>query len=343
MITDKDGVIQIQPNHADHISGYKESFIQKMMNDSVVVAQPKYDGERLLLTIDHGKVYCTSRRHSKKTNCFTRLEQNLPLLKEVVAKFGDCFEDFDYTVLDCECYCKDWSTVVGILHSLPERAIELQKEDIPHFAVFDCLWLDGKDVRDESYLTRFMYASQIVDALMYEPIHMVPLMNKTEDGWITKEFYPEFITNTNRISKYEDLTPCMNAAIDLGFEGIVIKSFDLKYYDKGASLKCKKFETVDCVVCGYQEGRGKYEGSVGALEIGYYDTSTNKVVKISKVNCGTDEDRANWNANREALLNTVVEVKCQEITEKSLRHPVLIRRRPDKDYKMCTKETIFKE
>lgn len=343
MITDKDGVIQIQPNHADHISGYKESFIQKMVDSSVVVAQPKYDGERMLLAIDHGKVYCTSRRHSKKTNCFTRLEQNLPLLKEAVAKFGDCFEDFGYTVLDCECYCKDWSTVVGILHSLPERAIELQKDDIPHFAVFDCLWLDGKDIRDEPYLARFMYASQIVDCLTYSPIHMVPLMNKTEDGWTTKEFYPEFITNTNRISKYEDLTPCMNAAIELGFEGIVVKSFDLKYYDKGASLKCKKFETVDCVVCGYQDGRGKYEGSVGALEIGYYDQTSDSVVKISKVNCGTDEDRADWNANREALLNTVVEVKCQEITEKSLRHPVLIRRRPDKDYKMCTKETIFKE
>lgn len=336
-------VIQIQPNHADHISGYKESFIQKMMDSSVVVAQPKYDGERMLIHLDHGKVYCTSRRHSKKTDRFMENQDKLPLLQQVVKKFGQNFEDFGYTVLDCECYCKDWSTVVGILHSLPERAIELQKEDIPHFAVFDCLWLDGKDVRDEAYLTRFMYASQIVDALMYEPIHMVPLMNKTEDGWITKEFYPKFITNTNRISKYEDLTPCMNAAIDLGFEGIVVKSFDLKYYDKGASLKCKKFETVDCVVCGYQDGRGKYEGSVGALEIGYYDATSNKVIKISKVNCGTDEDRADWNTNREALLNTVVEVKCQEITEKSLRHPVLIRRRPDKDYKMCTKETIFKE
>lgn len=337
-------VIQIQPNHADHISGYKDNFIDELLKTANVVAQPKYDGERMLIHIDGRKVYCTSRRHSKKTDRFMENQDKLPSLQEAVNRFGETFEDFGYTVLDCECYCKDWSTVVGILHSLPERAVELQKEDTPHFAVFDCLYIDGKDIRDEDYFTRLLYAATVVQALHYEPVHLVPLMKKVNEKWtIGTDISKEYAEVSNLLTSRKDIDNCRDIAIDIGFEGIVIKPMTKAYYDKAASLKCKKFETVDCVVCGYQEGRGKYEGSVGALEIGYYNPETDSVVKISKVNCGTDEDREDWNQHRQALLNTVVEVKCQEITEKSLRHPVLIRRRPDKDYKMCTKETIFKE
>jgi ATP-dependent DNA ligase len=124
-------------------------------------------------------------------------------------------------------------------------------------------------------------------------------------------------------------------------------------------LKIKRFETVDCVVYGYQVGRGKYEGTIGALLIGYYDVDSKKIIHCSKVNCGTDEDRDWWRDYFKANANyfdtdspfgiipqekfKVIEVKCQEITEKSLRHPVYIRRRDDKSIEMCTKETIFKE
>ena len=58
---------------------------------------------------------------------------------------------------------------------------------------------------------------------------------------------------------------------------------------------------------------------------------------------GTDEERNMWRDHWTELKNSVIEVKCQEITEKSLRHPVFVRFREDKDYKMCTRNTIFKE
>ena len=323
-------VKQIPPNHADHISCYNDKFLLPMFEQECVIAQPKYDGERMLIHIDHGKVYCTSRRFSKKTGRYMENQDKLGALRNACKDF-----DYDYTVLDCECYAKNWSTIVGILHSLPERAEELQKLDTAKFAVFDCLFINGKDIRNEPYIERLRFAKQVVEAINYKPMHLVQFMDNLQR--------PNDMIFAEQIKSYQDWQTCMNNAIANGFEGIVIKSLNKAYYDRGASLKCKKFETVDLVIIDYQQGRGKYENSIGALVVGYYNPETKDFVRVSNVNCSTDEIRNEINNNRDKYLHSVLEVKCQEITDKSLRHPVFVRIRDDKDYTMCTKETIFKE
>lgn len=324
-------VKQIAPNHADHISCYNDKFLNEMFKNETAIAQPKYDGERMLIHIDHGKVYCTSRRFSKKTGQYMENQDKLPILQSIFNKY----KDLDYTILDCECYSKDWSTIVGILHSLPERAIELQKANQAKFAIFDCLYYDGTDLRDLSYIKRLEFALKIVNDVNYENLHLVKFMNNLHQ--------PDDITHSAIINNQSDWQDCMQNAINNGFEGVVIKSLNKKYYDKAASLKCKKFETVDVVVIDYQQGRGKYENTIGALIVGYYEPETKSFVRVSNVNCGSDEERQCWKDNWSKLQYSIIEVKCQEITDKSLRHPVYIRRRDDKDYTMCTKETIFKE
>ena len=309
-------VKQLLPNHADHISHYREKYIKDMIKNECVVSQLKYDGERMLIHFNNNEVYTTSRRISKKTNYYMENQDKLPKLKNIN------LNGLDYTVIDCECYAKDWSEVVGVLHSLPERAIELQKTINIKFAVFDCLYYNGKDIRNLEYYDRLNYAITVVELINNLDFHII---------------------NIEHINDYKEISKQMNYALDKGFEGIVLKSLNKQYYEKGALLKVKKFETIDCVVCGYQEGKGKYEGQIGALEIGYYDEKLDKIIKISKVNCGTDEERKLWTEDWNNMINSVIEVKCQEITDKSLRHPVYIRLRKDKSYKMCTKNTIFKE
>lgn len=323
-------VKQINPNHADHITGYNDKFLLPMFENEVVIAQPKYDGERMLIHIDNGHIYCTSRRFSKKTNRYMENQDKLPILQEKLAHLN-----LAYTVLDCECYAKDWSTIVGILHSLPERAAELQKQDTARFAIFDCLFYDGKDLRDRPYIERLIAASKVVKMINYEPLHFVKFMN---DNFEADESY-----NCTLIHSHQQWQACMETSVASGFEGIVLKSLQRKYYDKGASLKCKKSETIDTVVIDYKPGTGKYSNTIGALIVGYYDKDTNSFVRLANVNCGTDEDRDMWYKNWSSMQYKVLEVKCQEVTEKSLRHPVYIRIRDDKDYTMCTKDTIFKE
>lgn len=305
-------MLQIKPNHAEHLSHFSEKFLNEMFRTEVVVAQRKYDGERMLIHFENGKTYCTSRTVGKN-GLFSQNEDKILYLPKL--------EGLEYTVIDCECFAKNWSEVVGVLHSLPERAIDLQKKGVMlQFAVFDCLFFNGEDLRDVPYVGRLFYIQQIIEKIN------LPTLFKVE---------------SQQINSKEEIIEFMNESLEEGFEGCVIKSFAKTYYEKGATLKCKKFETVDCIVCGYQKGNGKYKNTIGALEIGYYNEETNSIIPISKVNCGTDEERNLWNINKEQWLNTVIEVKCQEITEKSLRHPVYIRRREDKDYKRCTKDTIF--
>lgn len=312
-------VKQIQPAHADHISYYNEKFLNKMFNSSCVVAQRKYDGERMLIHFNGKETYCTSRRVSKSTNRFMENQdkiKNLPTLEEL-----------GYTVIDCECYGDTWADAVGILHSLPDRALQLQENTSIHFAVFDCLFFDGVDIRDLPYETRLGAVLYVLDLLK-------------KDETLRFHFVDQF-----KVKNIDDVYKLAKEYWDEGKEGIVVKPLTAKYYDKGAMLKVKRFETVDVVVCGYQEGRGKYEGLVGALYVGYYDRDNNNVVRISKVNCGTDEDRKMWKQwfDDNSAIGKVIEVKCQEVTDKSLRHPVYIRLRDDKTKDMCTKETIFKE
>lgn len=317
---------QIKPNHADHISGYKEIVINKMIETENVVAQIKYDGERTLLHFDGPNIYCTSRRISKKTGEYMENQDKLPYLQEFWTKKYNFLKsnnmEFGYTVLDCECYSNDWSTIVGILHSLPERAKTLQTDGTVRYAIFDCLFFDGTDIRNLCYSDRLKCVQYVINKISYEQFHKA-------------EQYT--ITSFDEIDEYKTL------AVNEGYEGIVVKSLERKYYDEGASLKVKKFETLDVVVYDYQQGSGKYSNTIGALLVGYYDSVNDKIIHVSKVNCGTDEDRNMWRDNWNILKNTVIEVKCQEITSSSLRHPVYIRQRPDKSYKMCTKNTIFKD
>lgn len=323
-------VKQIKPNHADHISGYKEKWLNELYEFEPVIAQPKYDGERMLIHFDQHQAACTSRRISKKSSKFMQNENKLPIISAIAGHI-----DLGYTVLDCECYQKDWSTIVGILHSLPERAIELSEKTPPKFAIFDCLWYDGVCLEDRPYLERLKYAIKMVELIDCKFVHLV--------DFIDDELKPNTIEHAHFFKFIEEQEQAMQNAIDAGFEGIVVKSLKKTYRDMGASLKCKKFETVDVVVYDYVQGRGKYSDTVGALSIGYYDPITGNIKHISQVNCGTDAERNMWHDRWSELKGSVIEVKCQEVTETSLRHPVYIRLREDKTAEMCTKETIFKE
>lgn len=332
-------VKQIRPNHADHISSYKEKWLNELYTFEPVIAQPKYDGERMLIHIDGRNIYCTSRRISKKTNKFMQNEDRLQVLQnawhDIYDQLTDFGQELGYTVLDCECYQKDWSTIIGILHSLPERAATLCEATPPKFAIFDCLWYDGVCLEERPYIERLKYASFVLSVFNFENMHLVQFMND--------ELKPDTIKHAHFFKNSTEQEQAMQNAIDAGFEGIVVKSLTKTYRDVGASLKCKKFETVDVVVYDYIQGRGKYSDTVGALSIGYYDPITSNIKHISQVNCGTDAERNMWHDRWSELKGSVIEVKCQEVTETSLRHPVYIRLREDKTAEMCTKETIFKE
>lgn len=307
-------VKQLQPSYAYHIEYVKEKNIKKLFSTNEMIAQPKYDGERLLVHFDNGSTYCTSRRISKKTNRFNELQDNLPTFHATL--------DLDYTVLDGEIYSKDWATVAGITKSLPERSLQLQQENEAKYVVFDCLFFDGEDVRELPYFKRFELAKIVIKQLNKPHMHII---------------------ESTPVNSREHGIALMDEYISKGFEGAVLKHLNMQYDEKYAILKLKKSITVDCVVYDWTLGQGKYSDTVGALKLGYYDPETNDFAHITNCAPGSDADRDNWRDSWEELKLSVVEVKCQELTKTSMRHPVIVRLRHDKTYKMCTRETIFNE
>jgi DNA ligase-1 len=116
------------------------------------------------------------------------------------------------------------------------------------------------------------------------------------------------------------------AAIDGGYEGVMIKDVDAPYECKRthAWLKAKPFIEVTLEVKDVEEGTGRNEGRLGALVCEGLDDG-----RMVQVNCGSgfsDTDRDSFWNDRSSLIGQLVEVRADAITKNqdgtySLRFP----------------------
>ncbi len=119
-------------------------------------------------------------------------------------------------------------------------------------------------------------------------------------------------------------------AIDGGYEGIMIKDVNAPYECKRSTawLKLKPFIEVSLQVTAVEEGTGRNAGRLGALVCEGVDLG-----KTIRVNCGsgfTDSDRDIFWTSRDSLLDQIVEVRADAITQNqdgsfSLRFPRFLR------------------
>jgi len=116
------------------------------------------------------------------------------------------------------------------------------------------------------------------------------------------------------------------AAVDGGYEGVMIKDVDAPYECKRthAWLKAKPFIEVTLEVKDVEEGTGRNEGRLGALVCAGEDDG-----RMVQVNCGSgfsDSDRDSFWSSRSSLIGQLVEVRADAITQNqdgtySLRFP----------------------
>ena len=116
------------------------------------------------------------------------------------------------------------------------------------------------------------------------------------------------------------------AAVDGGYEGVMIKDVDAPYECKRthAWLKAKPFIEVTLEVKDVEEGTGRNEGRLGALVCAGKDDG-----RMVQVNCGSgfsDSDRDSFWNHRSSLVGQLVEVRADAITQNqdgtySLRFP----------------------
>lgn len=125
----------------------------------------------------------------------------------------------------------------------------------------------------------------------------------------------------------QDLQDACDRWMQQGYEGAMYKSDEpYRFKRSSALLKIKKWETTDTRLVGFEEGKGKYQGLLGAIVVQLDDGT--------KVNVGTGftdgQREAIWD-NRQKLIGKTAEIQYQNKTSKgSLRFPVFVRFRDDK-------------
>ena len=121
-------------------------------------------------------------------------------------------------------------------------------------------------------------------------------------------------------------TELNKAAVDGGYEGVMIKDVDAPYECKRshAWLKAKPFIEVTLEVKEIEEGTGRNEGRLGAFVCEGHDDG--KDIRVNVGSGFTDANRDDYWNNRSNIIGNLVEVRADAVTQNqdgtySLRFP----------------------
>lgn len=147
----------------------------------------------------------------------------------------------------------------------------------------------------------------------------------------------------------EDFEAVYAALISAGVEGAILKDLNATYEGKRSKswLKIKSEKTFDVVISGFTEGKGKYEGQVGAIEFSAYDDE-GVLTYVGRCSGMDDPERAAFTGMRDAYalkgvpiseIQIVIEVKANELVGsgqyRTPRHPQYVTTRLDKNPEDC--------
>ena len=271
---------------------------QKMIGKKIV--QPKLDGVRCLTVIDYENK--TVAQYSRNGHEFLNFTHITDYLSNFIEEFGRSL------VIDAEVV----STNFQALMKQARRKEDADASDAK-LMVFDVIPLvefkQGRSTLGQRRRLNFLknFENIFGDSGFIE---ILP--------W--REFDLDSLTDEIECQDY------MREMVDAGYEGIMLKDPDASYVCKRdtAWMKSKPFIEVTLAVVGYEEGTGRNEGRLGALICEGEEDG-----KTISVNCGSgfsDSDRGELWKGRDSLVDQIVEVRADAITQNqdgtySLRFP----------------------
>ena len=217
------------------------------------VAEAKYDGYRLVLTLEDGRVRALTRSGADWSDRFPSLVAavaQLPASSAVIDGEAVVFDDAGVTRFEA---------LQSALGAHPERI---------SLAAFDLLYLNGFDLRDQPLVARKEL--------------LATLLSQSDPG-----------AGPHPVLRYADHVAgggreLYAAACSAGLEGVVCKRADSRYVaGRGRDwqkVKCR--HTQELVVGGFTEGQGS-RGELGSLLVGTYDGE--RLVYAGRVGSGFDE------------------------------------------------------
>lgn len=304
-----------------------ETGSEKDIKRKDMVFEIKFDGTRAICYKHGRKIKFLNRR--KKW-----IEYRYPELKEIWRNIKkDCVLDGEIVVFDKK-GLPNFNLLEEREHVEDEIKIKLLSKLYPaKYIVFDILEVEKKEVTSLPLIERKKLLEKIV-----------------EDGEnIKKSLYIEDGKKLWKFVKEKNL------------EGVMAKVKSSPYIGKRSSywLKIKTFKSIDCVIAGFTEGKGKRSKTLGALLLGIWIGE--KLHYLGRVGTGFDERKLKLLTTLLVKLETnkcpftdfdeppnirkishftkpklVAEIKYLELTkELKLRAPVFLRLRNDKSSKEC--------
>ena len=250
------------------------------------ICQLKYDGVRLLARVEDGVV--TFRSSGGRL-------ANFPELNKAVVGSSMKSGILDGELVWDKGTQADRTIISGKLNSAMKGGTvdELKMK----FQVFDQMSLAAFDTQSNpsKYETRFNTLKGMLK--LSKPNDMIQL------------------AETFKVFSAEEAGIVYGNFISYGFEGIILKAPDSKYTFKRSKdwVKVKETKTADLICVGFEEGRGKFEGFIGALMLEGIVEDT--LVKV-KVGSGLTDIERTFPLHR--YLNECVEVKYNSVIQDSV-------------------------
>jgi bifunctional non-homologous end joining protein LigD len=206
------------------------------------VYEEKYDGDRILAYKEDDRVQLLSRNGKDKTENFPGIAAAIRLLQPVTL------------LLDGE-------VVVFDKKEVSHFQLLQQEKGEPVYAVFDCLFLDGKDLRREPLSTR-------------------------RDAMERSIGSSKVLLASRRLAS--NGLEAFRIAQRRGYEGLVAKEVSSPYVEARSIkwLKVKVHQEDEFVIAGYTKPAGSRQ-HFGALLLGAYDKG--KLHYVGKVGTGFDQ------------------------------------------------------
>lgn len=330
----------------------------------------KIDGSSYVWAKDlDGSVHLYGDKISKKTGEVIDKIDNMPHLKAFAEKFFPtgsqlCVEihtKYNYVANQMEEHSSS-KFVNSIMLSGAAKAIARQEEHGYCGAyVFDVLYWGGKAYYSADFIDRYNFLKELEAS-----------EESATAEWLT--FAECFFENkADKIAEWLSNGEEGGVLKALRSEGKVSAKHAVSEIGATAkrpmhtTYKIKQVDTVDVVIMGVEMPNKAYTGKdpenypyrdnetgepvnrlwylgmANAFSIGLYDEN-GELVKIGTVASGLDDEtRFNAKCRPEDFIEQVIEVEAMSLDKgaKTLRHPRLMKFRPDKDARHCTMEVVF--
>lgn len=269
--------IPIRPSAAERLPTAQE--IVDKLGDCI--AQPKLDGFRVQVHVKK-----TGHGHKPQVHFFSR---NLLDMSHMFPDLTAAVEELPVHELICEGEAIVYDTNTNTFLPFQETVKRKRKHDIESVAqefplrlfIFDILYLDGKELLNETHQQRRKLLLSIV---------------KNDKDDVVQVIDEKKITSGPQLQNYFEHN------ISSGLEGLVVKRPDAIYQPGKRNFNWIKLkrqsggeleDTIDCVILGYYAGRGKRASfGVGAFLVGVYDKTHDRFESIAKI--GTGMTDAEW-------------------------------------------------